>query len=149
MDTQTDYLSEAYTRGKEAAEAAATWVVDGNTSEEHIRRVITMLDDGDPEAYDYLPNSPNLSGEWADDPTPNSLAYDILGDTCPQCGNAGTFIEPGIGDGYVECHCSDNDVPPVTHDYRVVEAIADEFERGVDENFTLACEGELRKWVES
>jgi hypothetical protein len=56
-----------------------TWAADGNTTTEHIRRVLAMLEDGDPQAYDYLPNEPNLSGEWGDDPTPLSLARDITG----------------------------------------------------------------------
>jgi hypothetical protein len=28
--------------------------------------MVAMLDDGDPQAYDFLPAMPDLSGEWAD-----------------------------------------------------------------------------------
>lgn len=70
-------LAEAYEMGRDAGRAAATWSCDGNSDINERRRVLAMLNDGDPEAYDYLPNTPNLSGEWADDPTPNSLAYDL------------------------------------------------------------------------
>ena len=37
------------------------------------------MDDGDPMADDRLPAYPTLSGEWADDPTPLSLALTIHG----------------------------------------------------------------------
>jgi hypothetical protein len=80
QDYSTDHEREAYRLGVQAAEAAASWVIDGNTSQDHIARMVAMLDAGDPVAYDYLPAQPNLSGEWADAPTPRSLARDILGE---------------------------------------------------------------------
>lgn len=72
--------AEAYEMGVSAAKAAATWCVDGNTKHEAIVALVKMMDDGDPAVDDYLPARPGLSGEWADDPTPVSLARDIMGD---------------------------------------------------------------------
>src|SRR5205085_7898677 len=74
-----DAIEAARDRGKDAGKAAGSWAADGNTTQEHARKVLGMLRDGDPEAFDYLPRIPNLSGEMADDPTPTSLAHDVLG----------------------------------------------------------------------
>ncbi len=112
MSTTDEFLAAAYERGRDAALAAASWVTDGNESDESRRRKLAMLEDGDPAIDQFLPNTPNLSGEWADDPTPLSLARDITG-----------------GD----------DLPE-----DLTDALADEFERGVDDHFSAACERELR-----
>lgn len=121
----TTHEAEAYKLGVAAAEAAASWAVDGNTSTEHIARVLEMLDAGDPEAYDYLPATPNLSGEWADAPTPQSLAADILGADWETHGyNAPDYIAADL-----------------------VDAIADAWEAGVDDTFEAACEAELRRAI--
>ena len=64
----------AYDMGADAAKAAASWIVDGNTDAAAIRRTLAMMEDGDLAVWDYLPAYPNLSGEMADDPTPRSLA---------------------------------------------------------------------------
>jgi hypothetical protein len=61
-------------QGRQVAADAATWATDGNTDPEHARRVLAMLEDGDPAAWDYLPRIPNLSGEYSDEPTPRDLA---------------------------------------------------------------------------
>jgi len=79
MEDFEKYEREAYELGAEHARIAASWV-DGNTSHDAIVRVVAMLDAGDPEAYDYLPREPNLSGEWADDLTPLRLVTEIAGD---------------------------------------------------------------------
>lgn len=70
-----DILSAARRDGKAAGESAASWAFDGNTSRETYARIIRGFEDGDPEILDSLP-WPNLSGEWAGDPTPRSLAED-------------------------------------------------------------------------
>ena len=77
------WIEEATEQGREAARAAASWTCDGNTDPEHAARVLDMLDDGDPQADGYLPARPNLSGEWAGDPTPLSLAREITGEQDP------------------------------------------------------------------
>jgi hypothetical protein len=115
----TDHEREAYRLGVAAAEAAASWAADGNTPDEHRRRVLAMLADGDPMADDYLPAMPNLSGERADALTPHSLAGEILGDESDEQGE-------------------------LREDPSVVDAIADAWEAGVSDTFRPACERELR-----
>lgn len=73
------YEAEAYEMGVEAGRAAASWAVDGNSNQHHIRQMLVMFEEGDPALHDYLPTYPDLSGEWADAPTPQSLAQDIMG----------------------------------------------------------------------
>jgi hypothetical protein len=114
MDNLTQYENEAREMGRQAGIAAASWVIDGNTSQEHIQRMVKMLDDGDPEFYDWI-NPPNLSGEWADDPTPGTLAYEITD--------------------------LDSDYPGFD---QIVDAIADAWEAGVEEVFDVECERILR-----
>lgn len=67
----------AYELGKDHAEAAATWIADGNTDAEHCRAVLRLMEDGDPLAEQYMPQRPDLSGVWADSLTPRGLAYEI------------------------------------------------------------------------
>jgi hypothetical protein len=116
-DYSTDHEREAYALGVSAALAAASWTVDGNTPPDHIARVLAMLEDGDPAAYDYLPTEPNLSGEWADAPTPDSLYSEIVGDER-------TAEEGG--------------------QYDLRDAIADAWEAGVSDTFAPECERILR-----
>jgi hypothetical protein len=124
-DYSTDHEREAYALGVSAALAAASWTVDGNTSPEHIVRVLAMLEDGDPMAYDYLPAYPNLSGEYSDDPTPRSLYEDITGLNHSEAeADAGLAYETLVGS--------------------VMDAIADAWEAGVSDTFEQACERELR-----
>jgi hypothetical protein len=83
-DTQlTQWETAAYQRGEEDAISAATWCADGNSNPDERYRVLRMLEDGDPEAYDYLPPEPNLSGEWADSLLPLHLAREITGEEEP------------------------------------------------------------------
>lgn len=150
---QTDHEREAYSRGVEAAKSAATWVLDGNTPGSTYAHVLKLMDAGDPRVDEYLPASPNLSGEWADDPTPESLARDIVGDECPLCGGGGVYIGtvapyrmdpdgPEHTSGYVECECTDDDPSRA-----VVDEIADAFEQGVSDTFLPECERILRAAV--
>ena len=71
-----EILREARKLGREAGHAAATWVVDGNTSDETKQMMREGIEDGDPEVLDML-RIPNLSGEWGDEPTPSALYQDI------------------------------------------------------------------------
>lgn len=80
---QGTHEQEAYEAGVEAAKAAASWVIDGNTSQEHIAGVLALWDNGDPAVDECLPYCPDLSGQWAGDPTPLSLARDITGEDEP------------------------------------------------------------------
>lgn len=77
------FAQEAWARGEDDARAAASWIADGNTKTEAIHQLLTMMEDGDPAVDDYLPRRPNLSGEFADDLTPLSLAREITGQDDP------------------------------------------------------------------
>jgi len=79
MSKLQEYRSAAYDRGKDEALKAASWVVDGNTSQDHIRQMVKWWDGGDPQFHDYLPKYPDLSGEFADSLTPHKLANEICG----------------------------------------------------------------------
>lgn len=73
-DTErAELIAAAETLGTEHGTAAGSWVFDGNTSAETARDALRKLRDGDPAADDYLPSGP-LSGEWADELTPDTLA---------------------------------------------------------------------------
>ena len=72
-----EWTREASEAGADAAKSAATWTVDGNVGEAYAPTMLKMLSDGDPQVYDYLPRRPDLSGEYADDVTPLSLAREI------------------------------------------------------------------------
>jgi hypothetical protein len=128
MTTETQHLAwidTATHMGREAGVNAASWVVDGNTSAEHIARMVRWLDDGDSRAYDYLPQCPNLSGEWADDLSPISLYETVTGLSHGE-------EEEAAGLGYETLVGS------------VVDAIANAWEEGVAETFQTECERILR-----
>jgi hypothetical protein len=109
--------ARAYAIGCDTADAAASWTIDGATANELAWRILRLLNDGDPAADDYLPARPDLSGQWADDATPQSLALELLG--------------PG----------SDLDSDDV------VTMLADAWERGVEDTFQAACERQLIDYV--
>lgn len=117
------WTAQAYTRGRDAATCAASWTCDGNTPDDHRRRMLAWLDDGDDRARDYLPREPDLSGEWSDDPSPASLYREITGRD-----------ESNPADGL----CFET-----RHGY-FIDAMADAFERGVSDYFMDACVRELR-----
>lgn len=108
---------EARLIGRDHGRNAASWIVNGNDDPEVARKVLAMMREGDPVADIYLPVRPNLSGEWAGDPTPRSLYEDITG-----------------GDA---ADATDEDL----------EAIGDGYEAGVDETFETSCEAELIRFV--
>jgi len=70
------WTREARKLGAQHACAAASWIAD-NTDPGHAQRVLSMLDDGDPAAEQFLPSSPDLSGEYAGGLTPAKLAAEI------------------------------------------------------------------------
>jgi hypothetical protein len=117
MTIETDHLERARALGHEAGRAAASWAFDGNTTGETYRRTLKMLDDGDPEVWDHLPDLPNLSGEWAGDPTPDSLAREILG------------------------------VAATDHDREVVDELCDAWEAAAQETFTAEIERMARPYA--
>ncbi len=72
------FLSRATALGEEHGRNAASWYFDGNTSVGTYRAVLQGIDDGDPQVLDTFPAAP-LSGEWADDPTPDSIVSECYG----------------------------------------------------------------------
>lgn len=114
----------AYRRGVEAAEAAASWVIDGNSEESVIPALLRMISDGDPAADDYFPARPNLSGEWADAPTPRSLFEDLTG---------------------MDAHAESSWNHEAYSAY--VEDLCEAFESGVDDTFEAAIERILRERI--
>lgn len=104
--------------GHDAAKAAASWIVDGNTSQNHIHRMIKWMDDGDDVWRDYAPTMPNLSGEHADDPTPQVLASWVIGNHWEE------WMEEDDGVGLSE--------------------LTDLYEEAVSYWFPIYCERELR-----
>lgn len=80
-----EIIREARRDGADAGRSAASWAFDGITSTDTYRAVLNGIKDGDPAVLDMyrLPNLlPNLSGEYADEPTPNTLreAYCVESD---------------------------------------------------------------------
>jgi len=118
--SRTDHIEAARKLGREHARNVASWAADGNSDPEHIRRVLRMLDDGDAAAWDYLPEPPNLSGEWADGLTPAKLLDEL-------------DVPVGADDAARD---------------ELVDAICNAYEEGVSEAFGPACEEELRRWVD-
>lgn len=104
--------------GKSHARNTASWITDGNESDESRRYKLKMIGEGDPLMDTVLPEQPNLGGEWADE-------YD-----------ADKLIEEVTGRQAVN----------VDHDDR--EAIVNAWETSVNEHFVPACEVELHKWVD-
>src|SRR5271157_4833767 len=78
---------------------AGSWAIDGNTSDETLRRVIAGYDDGDPQIMDMQPSP--LSGEWADDPTPAGV-LEALGvdDDDDSADELLTTYETAFSEGY-------------------------------------------------
>ena len=69
-------VEEIKDAGKDAGRAAGGWIADGNTTEEELRNVLQMWDDCDPAAP-YAPSP--FSGEWAGDPSLQSVIEDATG----------------------------------------------------------------------
>ncbi len=74
MTTQGSSTDQASALGREHGTAAGSWVVDGNSSTETLRAVIRASEAG--EFFESIAPelSGPLSGEWAGDPTPATLA---------------------------------------------------------------------------
>jgi hypothetical protein len=120
MTTKTDqWLAEARAAGREAGRAAGSGAADANTSPAAIRKTLRMLEDGDPEAYDRLPQKPSLQGgEFADGPTARSVFCDVIGP------------EPDLEES------------------KIVAEVAEAWEQGAQETFRDTCEGTLRGFLE-
>lgn len=71
-----DVMRAARKEGRAAGRAAASWAYDGNTQQSWYERTLKGIQDGDPMILDQF-RLPDLSGEFADSPTPQRLAEDI------------------------------------------------------------------------
>lgn len=78
--TLRELVSTAVELGTEHGRNAAEWFAQDafggrhtGVSKEAARRILQMLDDGDPALWDAA-NVPNLSGEWADSMTTRKLS---------------------------------------------------------------------------
>lgn len=89
------FVREARYLGHDAGLAAASWV---EMSEDDARSV---LDDVNPAVLDQW-RGPNLSGEFADDPTPTSLARDIMGEDYVELRDGSGMGEDEIADAWEE-----------------------------------------------
>jgi hypothetical protein len=120
-DELAQWITDAADLGREHATNAASWIVDGNSEREHARRLLAMLRDGDPEAYDAIGAGPNLSGEMADGMTPRKLYEQITGRDADESVTDDDW--QGIG--------------------TMIEELTDAYEESVSETFSAACEREL------
>lgn len=84
--------------GWEHGTAVGSYVIDGNTSEETARRIITGYNDGDPQVMDMCPSP--LSGEWCDDPTPARVLGQLGADNDGSADHLLTTYEAAYSDGY-------------------------------------------------
>lgn len=95
---QVEALTDAaYAAGVAHGTAAATWYFPREARDDLYWIVLRGIRDGDPRVLDTFPGNP-LSGEWADEPTPGTLAdrlhLDADDDLMPTiCG----FYEDGYG----------------------------------------------------
>lgn len=74
----TDHTQAAEALGTQHGTAAGSWAVDGNTTPDTLRAILRGIEEGDPAILDTLPLTPNLSGEWADEPGGPAIYVEIL-----------------------------------------------------------------------
>lgn len=92
-------IADASKEGYERGEAAGSWVIDGNTTDEATRRILRGIADGDPAVMDSLP----LSGEWADGLLPGDvLAWYDLGGNDDGADDVLTAFEEGFSRGVAD-----------------------------------------------
>jgi hypothetical protein len=78
-NTLNNPRSLAYQRGRRAAEARATHTKLPTTIHYKTAQLIAMLE-VDPESVEeFIPRKPDLSGEWADSETPQTLVRAVTG----------------------------------------------------------------------
>lgn len=117
---QEAWEQAAYGAGREAAEAAASWVTDGNQESSARLALLRQLSEGDPSAEESLPREPNLSGEYADAPTPARLFESVTG---------------------LDAHAESTWNQEAYSE--LLEALCERWEAGVSERFQEACEAAL------
>jgi hypothetical protein len=120
-------LAHARELGAEHGSNAASWVFDGNTSQETYRRILQGIEDGDPEILNSLP-APDLSGQWADEMTADELVKQSLD-------HAG-MLEWAMG-GEMFAHVFDELCS--TYEDAFITAAHDEVARTATEQVLFAC----------
>jgi hypothetical protein len=101
--------------GANAAEWYAQDAFGGRCTRNHkesAARVLEMVEDGDPELWNSI-NLPNLSGEYADDLTPRTLAIRLCEEeridhdsVAPEIEDEiASAYEDGVGTGFVDRLC--------------------------------------------
>jgi hypothetical protein len=92
-----EVIRKAKSLGADAGYSAATWC---EIDERNAQRILTGFNDGDPEILDHF-KLPDLSGEWADSPTPRSLAADIgIEDEDERLDDACTAWEDAVSESF-------------------------------------------------
>ncbi len=82
-----DQLTEQAAKiGTEHGRNAASYVFDGNTTDDTYRAVLAGIDDGDPQVMDAY-RTPGLSGEYGDDYSERDLISDLTSDECRDQGH--------------------------------------------------------------
>lgn len=119
---QAEREREAFELGVSHAKSAASWVLDGNHTEDHYRWILDRMDSGE-DMDTHLPAMPDLSGQWADDMTPDRLYGEIIG--------------------------YDAHLATVDPNGSVTRGLCDAYERGVSETFLPECERLVRSALES
>src|ERR1019366_10814787 len=98
MQDQT--IDQASKIGAEHGRNAASWVFDGNTSDETYRRVLAGIGDGDPRIMDSY-RTPDLSGEYAGDYTDSDLAADLgISQGSDEMDDAATAYNDAASEGF-------------------------------------------------
>jgi hypothetical protein len=95
------WIAEAHKLGAEDAKAAASWITDGNDTDESRRAKLQRIEDDGPDSV--IGRRPDLSGEYADNPTPLSLAREITGDDDPDADTVDALAdayELGVSDEF-------------------------------------------------
>jgi len=75
-DDDPEAIVKARANGYSDGEDAASWLLDGNSSDAAALKLLRGIRDGDPEVLDQLPGSP-LSGEYAGEKVPNDVLRDV------------------------------------------------------------------------
>ena len=96
---------QAFKMGLGAGRDSGSWVLDGNSTQADAQAILDGIETGDPEVMDLMPSP--LSGEWADDPTPHTLAADLGleaedGETDAALSEACDAYEAGFSQGFWE-----------------------------------------------
>ena len=115
------WITAAHQLGVDQARATATWITDGNDSDESRRAKLQTIEDDGP--YTIIAQ-PNLSGEFAEGLTPRRLFEEVTG---------------------LDAH-AEATFNVAAYD-AVVDALCEAYEDGVIDTLEDACVAELTRWL--